>query len=173
MVTVKRQKKRSLINPKGKYLIWAGLALAAVMLAVGIVGLVGQARTRAQMDELSEYMAKSIRTELNQALQCYDTLDRKSDSAAEQLVNMKKYMYSAYAMNKILIESRGGEYSFLDTATYNNFQTIVGEYERLLANGQATGTVKTTLGDYMHSLEAELASRFDSADLLLPQQASR
>ena len=173
MVTVKRPKKRSLMNPKGKYLLWAGLALAAVMMAVGIAGLVGQARARAQMEELSEYMAKSIRTELNQVLQCYDTLDRKSDTAAEQLASMKKYMYSAYAMNKILVESRGGDYSILDTATYNSFQTIVGEYERLLANGQATGTVKITLGDYMQSLEAELVSRFDSADLLLPQQASR
>lgn len=173
MVTVKRQKKRSTTNQSGKYIMLGGAALAIIILIMAIVGWVGRAGLQAQMDDLSEYMAKSIRTDLNQVIQCYGTLDKKSDSAAEVLPNMKKYMYSAYNMNKILVESRGSKYSIIDVASYNSFQTIVGEYERLLANGQATSTVKASLGDYISSLEDTVLTRFDSADLLLPQQALR
>ena len=82
---------------------------------------------------------------------------------------MKRYMYSAYGMNRLLIEARGERYALLDASAYNSFQTAVGEYERLLANGQATGTTRATLGDCVKSLRAMLSARFDESDNLLPQ----
>ena len=71
------------------------------------------------------------------------------------------------------MEARGESYSIIDTATYNSFQTLAGEFERLLANGQSTAAVKTSMGDYMQAIETVLSSRFDSADLLLPKTASK
>ncbi len=170
MITVKRPRKRSLINPKGRKLAVAVSVFLVLVLAGGAVALIGWSRLGDRLDDLGGYMAKSIRTDINQALQCYDTLTRRGDDvAAETLDGMKRYMYSAYGMNKLLIAARGEAYSLLDVTVYNNFQTVVGEYERLLANGQATGTVKETLGNCVASLRTMLANRFDEADNLLPQ----
>lgn len=174
MVTVKRQRKRSLQNQKGKYLLVGGAALFAIMLGLIIALFADRAALRNRLDDLSDYMAKSIRTDLNQALQYYDNIDRRSaDLTGDVLPNMKKYMYSAYNTNKLLVEARGESYSIIDTATYNSFQTLAGEFERLLANGQSTAAVKTSMGDYMQAIETVLSSRFDSADLLLPKTASK
>ena len=174
MVTVKRKRKRSLASPAGRYRTLVVLALSAVMIALCVFGLVGRYRGEERMDDLTEYMAKAIRTDLNQALQAYDTLGRRSgDMAGDALENMKRYMYAAYRMNQSLVVARGETYSIIDTATYNNFQTLAGEYERLLANGQSTATVKTSLGDYMTALADTLSIRFDNADYLLPQTVSK
>ena len=174
MVTVKRQKKRSLHSPAARYKIGACAVVFIAVLALCAFGLSERFRLQTQIEDLTDYMAKSIRTDLNQALQSYNAMDRRSaDLSGDILPNMKRYMYSAYSMNRLLVEARGESYSMLYTATYNNFQTIVGEFERLLANGQSTTSVKTSLGDYMQAIETTLSSRFDSADLLLPQTARK
>ncbi len=170
MVTVKRKKRRSLVNPRGRQIIVALSVLLALSVIAGAIALVALVRLDRRMDDLNGYIAKSIRTDINQAIQCYDTLERKGDdAAADALGNMKRYMYSAYGMNRLLTESRGERYALLDATAYNSIQTAVGEYERLLANGQATGTTRATLGDCIKSLRAMLAARFDESDNLLPQ----
>ena len=174
MVTVKRKKRRNLTSPLGRYKTLAALALALLLIGACAFGLIGRFRYADRLDDLGDFMAKAIRTDLNQALQSYDTIQRRGDDAAsEALANMKRYMYSAYRLNLSLVAARSERYSIIDTATYNNFQTIAGEYERLLANGQSTASVKTSLGNYMSAIEDTLSSRFDSADLLLPQTASK
>ena len=170
MVTVKRQRKRSLINPRGRQVIVTLSVLLAIAIVAGAIGIVALVRLNGRMSDLSAYMARAIRTDINQAIQCYDTLERKGDdAAAEAIGSMKRYMYSAYGMNKLLVEARGERYALLDAAGYNSFQTAAGEYERLLANGQATGTTRATLGDCVKSLRSMLTSRFDENDHLLPQ----
>lgn len=174
MVTVKRKRKRNLNSPSGRYALLAAAALIVALLVLCVFGLAGRFRCEARLDDLSDFMAKSIRSDLNQAMQSYDTILRKGDdSASDALGNMKRYMYAAYRLNLSLVTARGERYSIIDTATYNNFQTIVGEYERLLANGQSTAAVKTSLGNYMQAIEDTLSARFDSADLLLPQTVSK
>jgi|GEM_PF-5280204 len=174
MVTVKRKKKRSLQNPAGRYKALLAAGLAVILIAVSAFGLAGRFRYAAIIDDLTDSMAKSIRTDLNQAVQAFNSLERRStDTAGDTINNMKRYMYAAYRLNQSLVVARGETYSIIDTATYNNFQTITGEYERLLANGQSTSSVRTSLGDYMNALASTLESRFDSADLLLPQTASK
>lgn len=171
---MKRKKKRSLQSPSGRYRLYAAIALTLLLAALCAFGMAGRLHYADKLDDLGDFMAKAIRTDLNQALQAYDTLQRRgSDAAGDALINMKRFMYSAYRLNLSLVEARGERYSILDAATYNSFQTIVGEYERLLANGQSTATVKTSLGSYMSAIEDTLSSRFDSADLLLPQTASK
>ena len=170
MVTVKRQKKRSLVNQRGRNIIIVLSVLLVLALIAGGVALAALLKQNSRMEDLNGYIARSIRTDINQAIQCYDTLERKGDdSATEALNNMKRYMYSAYGMNKLLIEACGEKYSLLDASVYNSFQTAVGEYERLLANGQATGTTRATLGNCMESLRTMLSARFDESDQLLPQ----
>lgn len=170
MVSVKRQKKRSLVNPRGRQVIIALSILLILAIAAGALALVTLVRLNGRVEDLNSYMAKAIRTDINQAIQSYDTLERKGDDAAsDALGSMKRYMYSAYGMNKLLIEARGEKYSLLDASVYNSFQTAVGEYERLLANGQATGTTRATLGDCIESLRTMLSARFDESDNLLPQ----
>ena len=174
MVTVKRKKRRNLTSPLGRYKTLAALALALLLIGACAFGLIGRFRYADRLDDLGDFMAKAIRTDLNQALQSYDTIQRRGDDAApDALANMKRYMYAAYRMNLSLVAARGERYSIIDTATYNSFQTIVGEYERLLANGQSTASVRTSLGNYTRAIEDTLSSRFDSADLLLPQTASK
>lgn len=170
MITVKRPRKRSLINPKGQHVVLALAVILALTVAVAAAGFIGWSHRGAQLEDLGGYTAKSIRADMNQAFQCYDTLVRRGDDVADEALDgMKRYMYSAYGMNKLLVAAMGEDYSLLDVTAYNNFQTIVGEYERLLANGQATSTVRETLGDCVQSLRTLLASRFDEADHLLPQ----
>lgn len=170
MISVKRPRKRSLINPKGQHAVLALAVLLVLAMAATAVGFAGWTHCGAKLDDLGGYMAKSIRADMNQALQCYDTLVRRGDDAADEALDgMKRYMYSAYGMNKLLVAAMGESYSLLDVTAYNNFQTIVGEYERLLGNGQATSTVRETLGDCVQSFRTLLASRFDDADHLLPQ----
>ena len=186
MVTVKRKKRRSLENPTARYLLFGGIALGLVVLALCVFGLTRSFRLEAQLEDLGDYIAKSIRTggikmddaiieyvkrEFNMLIGDRTAEDVKFDLGAALQMNMKRFMYSAYTMNRLLVAARGDSYSILDSATYNNFQTIVGEYERLLANGQSTTEVKTSLGDYMSAIGTMLSERFDSADLLLPQTA--
>lgn len=174
VTTVKRKKKRNLNTSLRRYRRLAALALTLIALAACAFGLAGRFRYAGRLEDLGDFMAKAIRTDLNQAMQAYDTILRRGDDAApEALTNMKRYMYSAYRLNLSLVLALSERYSIIDTATYNNFQTIVGEYERLLANGQSTASVKTSLGNYMCAMEDTLSTRFDSADLLLPQTASK
>ena len=174
MITVRRKRKRNLNNPSGRYRAWAAAVLVVALMGLCAFGLIGRFRYADRLDDLGDFMAKAIRTDLNQALQSYDTIQRRGDdSALDALTNMKRYMYAAYRLNLSLVDARGERYSIIDTATYNSFQTIVGEYERLLANGQSTASVKTSLGNYMSAIENTLSTRFDSADLLLPQTASK
>ena len=170
MVTVKRKKKRSLVNPRGRQAVAALSALLALAIIAGAIALVALMRLNSRMEDLNGYIARSVRTDIYQAIQCYDTLERRGDdAAADALNNMKRYMYSAYGMNRLLIEARGDRYSLLDASGYNSLQTAIGEYERLLANGQATGATRATLGDCVKSLRSMLSARFDEGDNLLPQ----
>ncbi len=174
MITVRRNKKRNMNRGMGRAWTAALIAVGAALIALCVFGLIGRARLAGRLDDLADYMAKSVRTDLNQAVQACDTLGRRNaDTAGETLNNMKRFVYAAYRTNQLLVAARGESYSIIDTATYNNFQTLVGEYERLLANGQTTASVRTSLGDFMDALATTLAARFDSADLLLPQTAAR
>ncbi len=173
MVTVRRKKKRSMLSPVSRWREAALIAVAAASLALCVFGLAGPGRLAGEMDDLTAYMAKSVRADLNQAVQACDALGRRSGENADTLNGMKRCMYAAYRMNQLLVTARGESYSIIDTATYNNFQTIAGEYERLLANGQSTAAIKTSLGDYMAAISSTLVSRFDSRDALLPQTAAR
>ena len=73
----------------------------------------------------------------------------------------------------LLVTAAGENYSIIDSTDYNNFQAILGEYEKLLQNGQNTSEVSATLNDYMTDMRAMLSGRFDSAGALLPQTASK
>ena len=119
MVTVKRQRKRSLVNPRGRQVIAALSALLALALIAGAIALVALVRLNGRMEDLNGYIAKSIRTDINQAIQCYDTLERRGDdAAADALGSMKRYMYSAYGMNRLLVEARGERYALLDASAF-------------------------------------------------------
>ena len=174
MVTVRRKRKRNWYSPMNRYYLVGALVLAALLVALSAYALIGRMQAEGRIDDMTDIMAKAVRTDLNQAVQAYDALGRKSnDSAGETLSNMKRFMYSAFRVNQLLVSMRGERYSVIDTATYNNFQTIVGEYERLLANGQSTAGARTSLGDYMSALSTSLSQRFDSADALIPQATRR
>ncbi len=174
MITVRRNRKRNMNRRMGRLHLIALCAVGAALIALCAAAMAGEHRLSDRLDGLTDYMAKSVRTDLNQAVQACDALSRRSaETAPDTLNNMKRYVYAAYRTNQLLVAARGESYSIIDTATYNNFQTLVGEYERLLANGQSTSSVRTSLNDFMDAVSATLASRFDSADLLLPQTAAR
>ena len=174
MISVKRGRKRSLRPSAPRHWLIIGLVVAALVIAMGIFGLSKSLRLEDRLDDLADYMAISIRTDLNQVLQSYDTMDRRSaDLSGEVIPNMKRYMYSAYNMNRLLVTAQGERYSIIDSASYNSFQNIMGEYEKLLKNGQNTSEVAATLNDYMASMRTMLGERFDSAGALLPQTASK
>ena len=54
MVTVKRQRKRSLQNQKGKYLLVGGAALFAIMLGLIIALFADRAALRNRLDDRSD-----------------------------------------------------------------------------------------------------------------------
>ena len=174
MITVRRNRKRNLNRRMGRAQLIALCAVGVALIALCVTAFAGQRRLSGRLDNLADYMAKSVRTDLNQAVQACGSLNRRSaEAAGDTLNNMKRYVYAAYRTNQMLVAARGESYSIIDTATYNNFQTLVGEYERLLANGQSTSAVRTSLNEFMDAVSTTLASRFDSADLLLPQTAAR
>ena len=170
MVSVKRSKRRSLTSPVTRNWLIVAVIVAVLLIALGAFGLGKSAYLQDKIDDLASYMAISIRTDLNQVLQSYDTMDRRSaDLSGDVLPNMKRCMYSAYNMNRMLVAACGERYSILDSNAYNNFQAIVGEYEKLLGSGENTSEVAKTMDDYMASLRTTLNERFDTTGRLLPQ----
>ena len=148
MITVKRGQKRSLKNGAQRHWLIIGAVVAALILAVGLFGLSKSLYLEDKLHDLADYMAISIRTDLNGVLQSYDTMERRStDVGGDAIPTMKRYMYSAYNMNRLLVTAAGENYSIIDSADYNNFQAILGEYEKLLQNGQNTSEVSATLSD--------------------------
>ena len=173
MVSFKRTKKRNFRSPVIKYLSLSAAGVFALLLILVLVGFSGRNSLRAQLSETQDILAAAIQSDLSDALDSYEGIDRKSANLADDILpTMRRHMYAAHEMNKILVETFGEEYSMLDTAQYESFEAIMKRFDQLIAAGQSTDPAKETLTACMNDLRSSMAGRFTAEGNLLPKTAS-
>ena len=167
---IRTRRRRSFQSSTGRRVLALILIAAAVLGGVGLFGIGRSLYYKDKLDDLADFMGSSIRADLNQAMQTYANIDRKSaDLTGEVFPALRRYMYSAYVTNRLLVTARGEDYAVLDGNAYSNFTAIMGEYDKLLQNGQNTTQVRASLSDYMADIENILSTRFDVTGKLIPQ----
>lgn len=173
MLSFKRTKRRNYQNPREKYIAFSLAGAFALLLILTLVGFTGQSRLRARLAETQDILAAAIQSDLNDALDSYAGIDRKSANlSGDILPTMRRHMYSAYEMDKILVETFGAEYSMLDAERYASFEAIMNRFDQLIAAGQSPDPAKETLAACMNDLKNSLAGRFTAEGNLLPKTAS-
>ena len=174
MITFKRTRKRSYQHPWRQYFIYGVASAFVLMLALTIGAFASRGRMAARLEEAQEMMAAYIQRDMNEVLDSYVAIDRKSaDLAGDILPTMKKHMYSANSMNRVLTETFGDRYSMIDDEQYESFESIMDEFDNLLATGQSTSPAKDRLVTCMDSIKLTLANRFTTDGSLLPKTASK
>lgn len=170
MISFKRTKRRNYTHPGGKYMT-VGIAGAFVLLAILMFSAFSaKSSLQAQMRETREMMAASIQRDMNEVLGSYKTIDRKSaDLTGDILPTMRQHLYAAYEMNRVLTQTFGDQYSMIDDEHYKTFQSIMDQYDQLLAAGQSTDPARENLTTCMTNLEQVLANRFTADGGLLPR----
>ena len=91
---------------------------------------------------------------------------------SEALPAIRRHMYAANEMNDILVETFGEDYSMIDQAQYESFESIINRYEQLLATGQSTAQTAEQLTECMEQFRIALSNRFTADGALLPKTAS-
>lgn len=173
MISFKRTKKRNFRSPRMKYLSLSAAGAFALLVILVLVGFSGRNNLRALLGETQDILASSIQSDLNDALDSYEGIDRKSANLADDILpTMRRHMYAAHEMNKILVETFGEEYSMLDAAQYESFEAIMKRFDQLIAAGQSTDPAKETLAACMNDLRSSIAGRFTAEGNLLPKTAS-
>ncbi len=106
MLSFKRTKRRNYQNPREKYIAFSLAGAFALLLILTLVGFTGQSRLRARLAETQDILAAAIQSDLNDALDSYAGIDRKSANlSGDILPTMRRHMYSAYEMDRILVET--------------------------------------------------------------------
>ena len=173
MISFKRTKKRSYRNPLKRRLLFCVVGLFAVMLTLTLSAFASRSRMAAHLTETREIMAACIQSDMSKALSCFETIDRKSaDLSGEVLPTLRLHMYSANSMNHLLTETFGEKYSVIDDEQYDVFQSIMDQFDQLLAAGQSTDPAKDELTACMTAFQKALVSRFSTEGNLLPKTAS-
>lgn len=170
MISFRRSRTRSFEHQGEKYLLIA-LAGSFILLVVMLLfAFSGKSRLQAQMDESLEMMAASVQSDVYNALNSYRTIDHKSaDVEGDILPTMKRHMYSAHSMNRVLTETFGEEYSLIDEESYNEFESVMREFDRVLSAGQSTKAAKELLVPCMNKFQNMLLNRFNEEGELLPK----
>ncbi len=173
MLSFKRTKKRNYQNPREKYIALSLAGAFTLLLILTLVGFSGRSRLQARLTETQDILAAAIQSDLNDALDSYAGIDRKSANLADDILpTMRRHMYAAHEMNRILVETFGEEYSMLDTDRYESFEAIMKRFDQLIAAGQSPDPAKETLASCMNDLKNSLAGRFTAEGNLLPKTAS-
>ena len=147
------------------------LAVVIVLLLSVVVSVIFLTRSVSLSDRLEDvttYIARSARSDFNQAAQALSNIRNRGDASGEAVSVMKRSMYAAYRQSMCLAVAGGPGYELMDAAAYNAFQTAMGEYERLAANGQSTAQALAALTEMMDNLGNAIDARFDGRNRLLP-----
>lgn len=152
-------------------------ALVAMVLILGLgvwltVAQVHLNRAQDQLNQNREQLAERIQGDLNMVLKSYDELDRRNvDVQGDILPALRQHLYTAYALDNILIDSYGQNYSVLSSELYQNIENSLAGFDRLLANGQDIESAQADLSVYMVEVATLMEQRFGADGLLLPKTA--
>ena len=173
MILFKRRQKRSFLPAREQIRRYALLALAVLVLFFAVFGMCSRAAERARLARTRDLLAAAIQDDMNQVLSCYDTMSRKSNTAILEnvLPAMQQHMYTASILNDVLVESFGEKYSVLSADLYQNFEAVVTEYAKRIAQGQSTADAAQSMSVCMTDLENTLRMRFGEDGLLMPRTA--
>ena len=169
MIGFRRPRMRTFEQHGEKYLLLA-LAGSFILLVVMLLfAFSGKSRLQKQLDTSLEMMAASVQSDVYNALTVYRTIDHKSaDVEGDILPTMKRHMYSAYSMNRVLKETFGDEYSLIDDEAYNEFESVMREFDRVLSAGQSTKAAKESLVPCMNGFQNMILNRFTEEGELIP-----
>lgn len=170
MISFKRTKRRNYTHPGEKYMLAGAAGIFVLLLVLTLSAFSAKGSLQMQMNDAREMMAASIQRDMNQVLSSYEAIDRKSANlAGDILPTMRQHMYAAYEMNRVLTQTFGDEYSMIDAEHYDAFQSVMDQYDQLLAAGQSTDPARENLTACMTNLEQVLANRFTADGGLLPR----
>ncbi len=173
MISFKRTRRRNYKHPGEKYMLLGLAGMFALMLIIMLSASSGRSRLEAQLGETREIMAASIQSDMNEVLRAAENIDRKNaDLAGDVLPAMRLYMYAANEMNDALVETFGEKYSMIDPEQYESFESIMDEFDQLLAAGQSTEPAKEKMTACMDGFRIALYNRFTADGSLLPKTAS-
>ena len=173
MISFKRTKRRSYKHPGEKYLALGIAGMFALLLVFMLTAFSGRNRLDHQLGETREMLAASIQSNMTIVLRNSENLSRKSPALVQEaLPAIRRHMYAANEMNAILVESFGEDYSMIDQAQYESFESIINRYDQLLATGQSTSQAAEQLTECMEQFRIALSNRFTADGSLLPKTAS-
>lgn len=173
MISFKRTKKRNYRNPREKYILSSIAGAFALLLILIIVAFSGRNSLQLQLHETQDILAASIQSDVNKAMNSYETIHRKNaDLSGDVLPDLRRHMYAAYEMNRVLTETFGEDYSMIDSSQYDSFESIMDQFDQLIAAGQSTEDAKESLAVCMENLRLALSNRFNAEGTLLPKTAS-
>ena len=173
MISFKRTKKRNYHNPREKYILSSLGGAFLLLILLVLIGFNGKSRLHLKLTDTQDMLAASIQSDVSSAMNCYESIHRKNaDLSGDILPTMRRHMYAANEMNRILTETFGEEYSMIDPAQYDSFEAVMEQFDQLLAAGQSTEPAKENLTLCMEDLKNSIAHRFTAEGNLLPKTAS-
>ncbi len=173
MISFKRTKRRNYRHPGEKYMAIGIAGMFGLLLVFMLTAFSAKSHLEHQLDETREMMAASIQSDMTIVLRNSENLSRKSTTlVSEALPAIRRHMYAANEMNDILVETFGEDYSMIDQAQYESFESIINRYEQLLATGQSTAQTAEQLTECMEQFRIALSNRFTADGALLPKTAS-
>lgn len=173
MISFKRTKKRNYHNPRETYIRSFIAGAFALLLVFAVVAVSGRSRLQTQLSETQDILAASVQSNITKAMNSYEGINRKSaDLSGDILPTMRRHLYAAYGMNRVLVETFGEEYSMIESTQYEQFENIMDQFDRLIASGQSTDPAKESLALCMEDMKNSLTNRFTAEGSLLPKTAS-
>lgn len=166
------KRPRATAHRSNLYPVYAVVAvITALALALGVVSVLLVRRAQS-LETGYDALTGHIQADLNLALRKFGEASLpKADLAGEIVPTMRMYLYSADSFNEVLTDQYGE--SVLDEDLYQQITLALDDIERRVNAGQSTDSVLSQLGQYMATLETNLASKFSYNNLLLPQTAKR
>ena len=173
MVIFKRRHKRSYTFLPQKKRFCIALAAFALVFAVALFGLISRSNALNRLEQTRDALAGAIQDNMNQVLNSFESMSRKSNSdiVEEVLPSMEQYMYTASTLNAVLTDSFGEKYSVLSHDLYADFEAVVQEYANQIAMGQSTSAAAENMTTCMNDIEQTLTDRFSEDGLINPRTA--
>ncbi len=160
-------------HPSRRYPLYAAAgAFAALAIALLVVGIL-RGRDASMLSENRAQLSSRIQSDLNMVLRAYDEMSLpKADISGSVLPTMRMHLYAADALNDVMTDIYGEDYSVIDSDFYHQITQTIDEIDKSISLGLTTDSATDQLGAYMLQMEGVLASRYGSDGVLLPKTAA-
>lgn len=166
------KRPRNTVHRSNLYPVYAVIAVfAALVIALSVVSILLTQRSK-RLESGYNVLAGQIQSDLNMALRTFETSSLPgADLAGEVAPAMRMYLYTADALNEVLVDQYGKGASVLDENLYQQINLALDDIVKLVNIGQSTDNSMQQLSSYMATLKTNMEAKFSYNNLLLPQMA--